>query len=105
MLQPRRWFVASPRTSAGDGRVAGMDLQALARNAAGDDSLRALGHILEAWDEGEGDGIAPELMAYAAIYAALTDLVGAYGEDAVSAMATGLAQRIQDGEFTLARRQ
>ena len=84
---------------------AGMDLQALARNAEGDDSLRALGHILEAWEDGTGEGIAPELMAYAAIYSALTDLVGSYGEDAVARMTNGLAQRVLDGEFTVARRQ
>lgn len=45
-----------------------------------EDSLVALNFILEAWEEGAGRGIAPELMAYAALYTALTDLVAAYGE-------------------------
>lgn len=70
-----------------------------------DDSLRALNFILEAWEEGTDSGIAPELMAYAAIYAALSDLVGAYGEDAVVKLAQGLVPRVKSGEFTLVRVQ
>lgn len=68
-----------------------------------DDSLRALNFILEAWEEGTGSGIAPELMAYAAIYTALSDLVAAYGEDAVATLTQGLGPRVQSGEFTLVR--
>ncbi len=67
-----------------------------------DESLRALHYILEAWEEGATSGIAPELMAYAAIYTALSDLVAAYGEDAVADMAQGLGPRVKSGEFTLA---
>ena len=66
-----------------------------------DDSLRALNAILEAWEEGASSGIAPELMAYAAIYTALSDLVSAYGEDAVADMAQGLSSRVRSGEFSL----
>lgn len=49
-----------------------------------DTTLKALGLILEAWEEGAQSGVAPELMAYAAIYAALTDLVAAFGENTVA---------------------
>ena len=50
--------------------------------AEGDDArMKALNFILEAWEEGTGSGIAPELMAYAALYTALTDLVASFGED------------------------
>ena len=66
-----------------------------------DESLRALNFILEAWEEGADNGIAPELMAYAAIYTALSDLVSAYGEDAVAELAQGLCRRVRSGEFTL----
>jgi hypothetical protein len=66
-----------------------------------DSTLKALGLILEAWEEGAESGVAPELMAYAAIYAALTDLVAAFGEDTVAEMALGLARRVNAGEFTL----
>lgn len=61
----------------------------------------ALNYILEAWEEGTDSGVASELMAYAALYAALTDLVASYGEDAVSSLAKGLGSRVKDGEFTL----
>ena len=68
-----------------------------------DDTLRALGLILESWEEGADSGVAPELMAYAALYTALTDLVAAFGEDRVADLAVGLARRIREGEFTLVR--
>jgi hypothetical protein len=69
--------------------------------ASEDQSLRALGIMLEAWEEGADSGVAPELMAYAAIYTALTDLVAAFGEDSVADLARRLAKRVNDGEFTL----
>ncbi len=68
---------------------------------ANDESLRALDIILGAWEEGAESGIAPELMAYAALYTALSDLVAAFGEEAVATLATGLSARVQAGEFTL----
>ena len=48
-----------------------------------DANLKALDLILAAWDEGVDTGVAPEQMAYAALFTALTDLVAIYGEDAV----------------------
>jgi hypothetical protein len=66
-----------------------------------DESLKALNFILQAWDEGTESGIAPELLAYAAIYAALTDLVAAFGENAVASLVQGLGPRVEKGEFTL----
>ncbi len=69
-----------------------------------DESRDALAIILDAWDEGLESGITPERLAYAAMFTALTDLVGIYGEDAVSKLVLGLEQRIRDGEFTLANR-
>jgi hypothetical protein len=67
-----------------------------------DDSVTALALMLDAWDEGTEIGVAPELMAYAAIYTALTDLVSRFGEDAVASLADGLVRRVQKGEFTRA---
>ena len=66
-----------------------------------DESLRALNYILEAWEEGTDSGIKPELMAYAALYTALTDLVAAFGEGAVTTLVEGLSARVQKGEFTI----
>lgn len=72
-------------------------------NASDDLSFRALSLILAAWDEGTESGVAPEQMAYAALFTALTDLVSLYGEDAVKKLAGGLERRIEMGEFTLDR--
>lgn len=72
-----------------------------ARNT--DESVEALNFILEAWEQGTDLGIAPELMAYAAIYAALTDLVTTFGEDSVEKLVGGLGPRVRAGEFTLYR--
>ena len=70
----------------------------------GDDArMKALNYILEAWEEGTGSGIAPELMAYAAIYTALTDLVAAFGEASVVSLVNGLGPRVEKGEFTVYR--
>lgn len=71
--------------------------------ASEDLSFRALSLILAAWDEGTESGVAPEQMAYAALFTALTDLVSLYGEDAVKRLAGGLERRIEMGEFTLDR--
>ena len=63
----------------------------------------ALRYILDAWEEALHDGIEPEMLANAALFAALADLVGVYGENAVAKMATGLSRRIHHGEFTVKR--
>jgi hypothetical protein len=76
---------------------------ALGPAESADESLKALNFILEAWEEGTGSGIAPEMMAYAALYAALTDLVAAFGEESVISLVQGLAPRVEKGEFTLYR--
>lgn len=67
------------------------------------DKQAALRYILDAWEEALHDGIEPEMLANAALFAALADLVAAYGEDPVAKMTGGLSRRIQHGEFTLKR--
>ena len=69
-----------------------------------DASFRALSLILAAWDEGTESGLAPEQMAYAALFTALTDLVAAFGEDAVLKLVKGLEARVGSGEFSLDRK-
>jgi hypothetical protein len=78
-------------------------MQALGLAKSDDPSVKALSYILEAWEEGIESGIAPELMAYAALYTALTDLVASYGEESVISLVTSLVPRVQKGEFTLYR--
>jgi hypothetical protein len=68
-----------------------------------DARLQALRYILEAWEEATETGIAPELMAYAALYTALTDLVASFGEESVISLVNGLGSRVRQGEFTLSR--
>ena len=71
------------------------------RALTGNNSETALEIILSAWEEGVECGVDSELMAYAALYAALIDLVGAYGEEPIAALSEGLAERIRSGEFTI----
>ena len=76
----------------------------ISQSSADDSQKRAaLRYILDAWEEALHDGIEPEMLANAALFAALADLIGVYGEHAVAKMTTGLSRRIQHGEFTLKR--
>ncbi len=63
----------------------------------------ALRYIQEAWEEAILDGLEPQMLVNAALYAAISDLVDSYGEEAVASMAEGLSKRIQHGEFTVIR--
>jgi len=64
----------------------------------------ALRYIAEAWEDAIGDGVTPHMLANAALFAAFSELVEAYGESAVVSMAEGLKARVERGEFTLRRR-
>lgn len=63
----------------------------------------ALENILDAWDDALNEGVSADVLATTAIFAAFSDMVEAYGEDAVAEMAEGLADRVRSGEFTLNR--
>ncbi len=63
----------------------------------------ALRYILDAWEEAVYDGIEPDCIATAAIFAALSDMISAYGEEPVANMAERLPERIRHGEFTVGR--
>ncbi|MDX2266374.1 MAG: hypothetical protein NW215_15545 [Hyphomicrobiales bacterium] len=63
----------------------------------------ALRYILEAWEEALRDGIEPEMLANAALFSALSDLISIYGEDAVACMTSNLSRRIENGEFTISK--
>ncbi len=68
---------------------------------SGDTSMKALTIILDAWDLGAEDGVAPEIMAYAALYTALTDLVSLFGEEAVAALTGNLVRKVEKGDFSM----
>jgi hypothetical protein len=61
----------------------------------------ALDLLLSAWDEALQRGVAPDMLASTALFAALADMVDIHGEDAVARFCTDLPARIRAGEFTL----
>jgi hypothetical protein len=61
----------------------------------------ALRYILEAWEEAVYDGLDPDAVATAAIFAALSDMIATYGEEPVATMCARLPERIRHGEFTV----
>jgi len=71
--------------------------------ALGEQSARhaALRYLIEAWGEAVYDGLHPDSVAAAALFAGLSEMVTAYGEESVARMAEDLPARIRKGEFTL----
>jgi hypothetical protein len=63
----------------------------------------ALRLMLDAFAEGDLDGIDPDCMAQAALFAALKEFVAAYGEEPVATFAASLPNRVRNGEFTVHR--
>lgn len=61
----------------------------------------ALEHILAAWTDAHDAGIESEIVASAAIYAALSDLIETMGTDAVAKLVAELPRRIRHGEFSV----
>ena len=61
----------------------------------------ALKIILEAWEDALSQGVAPEMVASSAIFAALTDMIEHYGEESVAEMVADWPDRIRNSEFTL----
>lgn len=62
----------------------------------------ALGYLNEAWAEARHDGVDGDCLAQVSLFAALAELVGTYGEDAVAKFVEGLPARVCNGEFSLA---
>jgi hypothetical protein len=62
----------------------------------------ALTRLSVLWSDALGDGIEPDVLVHAALFAALGDLVTTYGETAVAEFAGRLPARIAAGEFSLA---
>lgn len=64
----------------------------------------ALAYLSAAWDEAVAEGIDPEILAHAALFAALSDLITTYGEEAVAELVGTLGERVRRSEFTLDRK-
>lgn len=63
----------------------------------------ALRYLLDAWEEAVYEGVDPDCLATAAIFAALSDMIATYGEEPVATMCARLPERVRAGEFTLAK--
>lgn len=61
----------------------------------------ALAYLDEAWEEALLDGIAPDCVAHAALFAALKELVLSFGEEATARFAERLPEKIRTGSYTL----
>lgn len=70
-----------------------------------DQKQAALRYILDAWEEAIYDGLDPDCIATAAIFAALSDMIATYGEEPVAILCERLPERIRNGEFTVQRTQ
>ena len=63
----------------------------------------ALAYLSEAWDGALAEGVDPEILAHAALFTALADLVETYGEEAVAELTASLPRRVRNLEFSLQR--
>jgi hypothetical protein len=63
----------------------------------------ALEYIAEAWNAAEDDGVETRALAHASLFAALTTLVRAYGEDAAADLIAVLPDRVRAGDYSLSR--
>jgi hypothetical protein len=61
----------------------------------------ALSYLNEAWAEARHDGVDGDCLAQASLFAALAELVGTYGEDAVAKFVEGIPLRVRNGEFSI----
>ena len=75
----------------------------LEANEIAEQKRAALALLTEAWDEAIAEGIEPDILAHAALFTALADLIDTYGEDAVADLTVSLPDRVRRGEFTLLR--
>jgi hypothetical protein len=61
----------------------------------------ALAYLSRAWDGALAEGVDPEILAHAALFTALCDLIATYGEEPVAELANSLPKRIRAFEFTV----
>jgi hypothetical protein len=86
-----------------------MTTEAAARNAddlatIAEKKRVALAYLSEAWDGAIAEGVDSEILAHAALFTALCDLIATYGEEPVAELARTLPKRIRELEFTVDER-
>jgi hypothetical protein len=67
------------------------------------DKRLALEYLGDAWDGAAAEGVDAEIVAHAALFRALAELVAVYGEEPVADLAATLPDRIRSMEFSLRR--
>ena len=77
----------------------------LARDPLPDNEQKraALGYLNEARAEARHDGVDGDCLAQASLFAALAELVGTYGEDAVAKFVEAIPPRVRNGEFSISQ--
>jgi hypothetical protein len=63
----------------------------------------ALEYIAEAWNTAEDDGVEPDALAHASLFAAITTLVRSYGDETAAKLIETLPERIRSGEYDTTR--
>lgn len=81
---------------------ADVDAESLIENDREERQL-ALEYIAEAWNAAEDDGVEPNALAHASLFAAITTLVRTYGEETAAQLVNSLPDRIRAGEYNLTR--
>jgi hypothetical protein len=82
----------------------GQDDALIAENASIAEKKRvALAYLSEAWDGAMAEGVDSEILAHAALFTALADLIATYGEEAVAELTKTLPRRVEALEFSLYR--
>jgi hypothetical protein len=61
----------------------------------------ALTCLSDAWDEAMAENVDPDILAHASLFMALSDMIAAYGEEAVADFASRLPKRIRAFEFSV----
>ena len=61
----------------------------------------ALTYLSEAWDDALAESVDPDILANSALFLALSDMIAAYGEEAVAEFARALPKRIEALEFSV----
>lgn len=69
----------------------------------GEERQLALEYVAEAWNAAEDDGVENSALAHASLFAALTTLVKAHGEDAAAELIAALPERIRCGDYSIER--
>lgn len=77
-------------------------LTEMERDQVSEEKRYALDLLSEAFAEGRLEGLDPDCLAQAAIFAGFQELVATYGEDAAADFAETITERVRSGGFSTA---